>query len=93
MGPRSQILAQILALLNLGQVGSTLLSLTFAHLYHGSYHPPPPSSHTSVFAMIHRLKVVRMGFPGGAVAKNPPANAGDTGSSPVPGRSHRPQSN
>ena len=33
------------------------------------------------------------GFPGGAVVKNPPANAGDTGSSPGPGRSHRPRSN
>ena len=33
------------------------------------------------------------GFPGGAVVKNPPANAEDTGSSPGPGRSHRPQSN
>ena len=28
------------------------------------------------------------GFPGGAEIKNPPANAGDTGSSPGPGRSH-----
>ena len=27
-------------------------------------------------------------FPGGAVVKNPPANLGDTGSSPGPGRSH-----
>ena len=34
-----------------------------------------------------------MGFPGGAVVKNPPANAGDMGSSPGPGRSHMPQSN
>ena len=33
------------------------------------------------------------GFPGGAVVKNPPANAGDTGSSPGPGRSHMPRSN
>ena len=33
------------------------------------------------------------GFPGGTVVKNPPANAGDTGSSPGPGRSHMPQSN
>ena len=33
------------------------------------------------------------GFPGGAVVKNPPASAGDTGSSPGPGRSHMPQSN
>ena len=32
-------------------------------------------------------------FPGGAVVKNPPANAGDTGSSPGLGRSHMPQSN
>ena len=33
------------------------------------------------------------GFPGGAVVKNPPANAGDTGSCPGRGRSHMPQSN
>ena len=32
------------------------------------------------------------GFPGGAVVKNPPANAGDTGSSPGLGRSHMLQS-
>ena len=32
-------------------------------------------------------------FPGGAVVKNPPANAGDMGSSPGPGGSHMPQSN
>ena len=31
-------------------------------------------------------------FPGGAV-KNPPTSAGDTGSSPSPGRSHRPRIN
>ena len=31
-------------------------------------------------------------FPGGAVVKNPPANAGDKGSSPGPGRSHMPWS-
>ena len=32
-------------------------------------------------------------FPGGAVVKNPPVNAGDTGSSPGPGRSHMPPTN
>ena len=32
-------------------------------------------------------------FPGGAVVKNLPANAGDTGSSPGPGTSHMPWSN
>ena len=39
------------------------------------------------------LKIVEEGFPGGAVVKNSPANAGDTGSSPGPGRSHMPQGN
>ena len=33
------------------------------------------------------------GFLGGAVVKNPPANAGDTGLSPGPGGFHMPQSN
>ena len=32
-------------------------------------------------------------FPGDAVVKNLPAKAGDTGSSPGPGRYHMPQSN
>ena len=32
-------------------------------------------------------------FPGGTVVKDPPANAGDMGSSPGPGRSHMPWSN
>ena len=38
-------------------------------------------------------KETNQGFPGGTVIKNPPANAGDTGSSPGLGRSHMPQSN
>ena len=33
------------------------------------------------------------GIPGGVVVKNLPANAGDTGSSPAPGKSHMPLSN
>ena len=41
----------------------------------------------------HSFKNFVWGFPGGAVDKNPPANAGDTGSSPGPGRSHMPQNN
>ena len=36
------------------------------------------------------LKKATLGFPGGAVVKNLPANAGDTGSSPGLGRSHIP---
>ena len=38
-------------------------------------------------------KEFRVGFPGDAEFKNPPANAGDTGSSPGLERSHMPQSN
>ena len=38
-------------------------------------------------------KFVLGDFPGGAVVKNPPANAEDTGSIPGPGRSHMPRSN
>ena len=34
-----------------------------------------------------------VGFSGGAVVENLPANAGDTGSSPSLGRSHMPRSN
>ena len=34
------------------------------------------------FKREHGLKQVERDFPGGAVVKNPPANAGDTGLSP-----------
>ena len=40
-----------------------------------------------------QIKTTKKGFPGGTVVKNPPANAGDTGSSPGLGGSHMPQSN
>ena len=41
-----------------------------------------------------QLEKLRSGdFSGGAVVKNPPANAGDRGSSPGPGRSHMPRGN
>ena len=40
-----------------------------------------------VFALHDMLKKI-LGFPGGAVVENPPANAGDTGSIPGLGRSH-----
>ena len=39
----------------------------------------------------HKLEAhckVVLGFPGGSVVKNPPADAGDVGSVPGPGRSH-----
>ena len=44
------------------------------------------------FSLI-RFKNNNRGFPGGTVAKNPPDNAGDAGSSPGPGKFHMPQSN
>ena len=43
--------------------------------------------------MAQWLRIRLPGFPGSAVVNNPPANAGDTGSSPGPGRSHMPGSN
>ena len=42
---------------------------------------------------VYVKKTKQEGFPGGAVAENPPANAGDMSSSPGPGRSHMPRSN
>ena len=44
------------------------------------------------FGFVH-VKKKKLGFPGGAVVENPPANAGDTGSSPGLGGSHMPRSN
>ena len=43
--------------------------------------------------MLISSKTPSQGFPDGTVVKNPPANAGNTGSSPGPGRSHVPRSN
>ena len=39
-----------------------------------------------------KKEIGKGGFPGGAVVENLPANAGDTGSSSGPGRSHMPRS-
>ena len=41
----------------------------------------------------HLLKHKAPEFPGGAVVKNPPAKAGDIGSTPGPGISHMPPGN
>ena len=37
--------------------------------------------------------IIIQDFPGGAVVKNPPANAGNMGLSTGPGKSHMPRSN
>ena len=66
------------------------------------YRSPPPmpfkikcisflSCHTKL--PFSGLKFNLRDFPGGAVVKNPPDNAGHTGSSPGWGRSHMPRSN
>ena len=47
----------------------------------------------SLFQEDKFVLILKRDFPGGAVVKNPPANAGDTGSSPGPGRSHMPRRN
>ena len=38
--------------------------------------------------MLLAIKINMLGFPGGSVVENLPANAGETGSIPGPGRSH-----
>ena len=43
--------------------------------------------------MLQEGLVLLLGFPGGSMVKNPPANAGDTGSIPDSGRSHMLHSN
>ena len=59
------------------------LSQAFPHLAKCQWHAAGKAA----------IKKCSWDFPGGAVVKNPPANAGDTGSSPGPGRSHMPRSN
>ena len=45
-----------------------------------------------ILRLYYYIRLYR-GFPGGAVVKNAPANAGNMGSSPGPGRSHMLRSN
>ena len=40
------------------------------------------------FQRLFSIEKIPLGFPGGSVAKNPPADAGHTGSIPDPGGSH-----
>ena len=52
-----------------------------------------PGKHKLEVKKKKNIKTDKEGFPGGAVVENLPADAGDTGSSPGPGRSHMLQSN
>ena len=53
----------------------------------------PRFSEARLITYLPWLMKTGAGFPGGAVVRNPPANAGDMGSSHGPGRSHVPWSN
>ena len=55
-------------------------------------HSPSKQFQVTNLLIVHLKKQV-LGFPGGAMVKNLPANVGDMGSSPGPGRSHMPRSN
>ena len=57
----------------------------------GSVQDKPGTSYLKARKLLKTIGI--RDFPGGTVVKNPPANAGDTGSSPGPGRSHVPQRN
>ena len=67
-------------------------------MYHSLFIHSPTEGHPGCFRVLTIMNEAAInfqaqGFPGGAVVKNPPANAGDTGSSPGLGRSHMLQSN
>ena len=64
--------------------------------YAGPHSAPAISSTCSYFLLtcwVFLINLFILGFPGGAVVENLPANAGDTGSSPGLGRSHMPRRN
>ena len=71
----------------LGEDGHPILSLPFGMIHRGN------ACEGKQKGRLRAHQDAVLGFPGGAVVKNPPANAGDTGSSPGPGRSHMPWSN
>ena len=55
---------------------------------------PQSVASKSAWACLKKKKTNRsLGFPGGPVGKNPPANAGDTASIPGPGKFHMPLGN
>ena len=59
-------------------------------LFFNTCHFLKPVYSKTIFLKVFLINAVLLDFPGGTVVKNPPANAGDTGSSPGPGRSHMP---
>ena len=51
------------------------------------------TQHTHIYICHFKKNTYSWDFPGGAVGKNLPANAGDMGSVPGPGRFHMSRSN
>ena len=74
-------------------LGLASLSLNLVHWWFNSGSREGPRFLCTVLLGSPYCKRVAKGFPGGTVVKNPPANAGDTGSSPGLGRSHMPRGN
>ena len=62
-------------------------AILYVPLRDGQQHCPSSNHHNPP------SRLLQWDFHGGTVVKNPPANSGDTGLSPGPGRSHMPQSN
>ena len=62
--------------------------LTLQECWQPGFYPPGRRSES-----LSQQNQMAWDFPGGAVVKNLPANAGDTGSTRGPGRSHMPRSN
>ena len=92
--PESAVLFNI-SISALGRSASVEMLLMF--FWWGQAKTPSLSQMHSIFpncrsGFIGGLKNQVRGFPGGTVVKNPPANAGDVGSSPGLRRSHMPWS-
>ena len=96
-GTKSKILKKIPMLLKRSTDSLPWSDLKSIYIWPHAY------KHTTLkYELILKFSIMRIkvsvknislkGFPGGAVVKNPPANAGDMGSCPGPGRSHMPRS-
>ena len=106
--PHPKIYLKIQQLLTMTSVTALVHDTNSSWLNHFK-NPPPPTCFPNLYPVLlslfstqqkqkqtklyFSLKKKKWGFPGGAVVRNPPANAGDMGSTPGPGRSHMRQNN
>ncbi|KAJ8788374.1 hypothetical protein J1605_000430 [Eschrichtius robustus] len=77
---------------NAGDTGSRP-GLGGSHMPRSGWAREPQLLSLRIWSLCSATREAAIGFPGGAVVKNLPANAGNMGWSPGPGRSHMPQSN